>query len=194
MLNHRVYRGQYKTCPHAKVPLSGLRMIHVDYRESPNRKYVNPNEIQEGLKLLNELNLDSEISGILIITPVRSYLLLVFLRIVIYSHIEIPLQYKNQQREFEYQIDRSERKSLTIKASVLTIDQCQGQESDAVILSLVRRPTRFLNLNRLNVALSRVRRRLYVLGDFQDLQDACLNNKDWDGADLLADLLAGCLK
>ena len=87
MLNHRVYRGQYKTCPHAKVPLSGLRMIHVDYRESPNRKYVNPNEIQEGLKLLNEINLDSEISGILIITPVRSYLLLVFLTIVIYSHI-----------------------------------------------------------------------------------------------------------
>ena len=104
------------------------------------------------------------------------------------------MQYKNQQREFEYQIDRGERKGLTIKASVLTIDQCQGQESDAVILSLVRRPTRFLNLNRLNVALSRVRRRLYVLGDFQDLQDACLNNKDWDGADLLADLLAGCLK
>lgn len=104
------------------------------------------------------------------------------------------MQYKNQQREFEYQIDRSERKGLTIKASVLTIDRCQGQESDAVILSLVRRPTRFLNLNRLNVALSRVRRRLYVLGDFQDLQDACLNNKDWDGADLLADLLAGCLK
>ena len=47
-----------------------------------------------------------------------------------------------------------------IKASVLTIDQCQGHESDAVILSLVRRPTRFLNLNRLNVA--RVRKRLYI--------------------------------
>ena len=74
MLNHRVYRGQYNTCPHSKVPLSGLHMVHVDYSESPNRKYVNPNEIQEGLDLLNVLNLDSEISGTLIITPVRSYL------------------------------------------------------------------------------------------------------------------------
>ena len=49
-------------------------MVHVDYSESPNRKYVNPNEIQEGLDLLNALNLDSEISGTLIITPVRSCL------------------------------------------------------------------------------------------------------------------------
>lgn len=51
------------------------------------------------------------------------------------------------------------------KYPVLTIDQCQGQEADAVILSLVRKPTKFLNRNRLNVALSRVRKRLYILVD-----------------------------
>jgi hypothetical protein len=48
---------------------------------------------------------------------------------------------------------------------VLTIDQCQGQEADVVILSLVGKPTRFMNKNRLNVALSRVRQKLYFLVD-----------------------------
>jgi len=94
-------------------------------------------------------------------------------------------QYKNQQREFQYQI---ERQGCTFKTTVLTIDQCQGQEADAVILSLVRRPTRFLTINRFNVALSRVRKKLYVLTDFQDLKDAC-RDSDWECAHLAADLL-----
>ena len=94
-------------------------------------------------------------------------------------------QYKNQQREFEFQLKRQNRAS---EIAVLTIDQCQGQEADAVILSLVRRPTRFLTLNRLNVALSRVRKRLYVLTDFKDLQQACRETK-WESARLAADLL-----
>jgi superfamily I DNA and/or RNA helicase len=51
------------------------------------------------------------------------------------------------------------------RVSVLTIDQCQGQEADVVILSLVRKPTRFLKKNRLNVALSRAREELYLLVD-----------------------------
>jgi len=45
-------------------------------------------------------------------------------------------QYKNQQREFEFQL--KDQKGVS-KISVLTIDQCQGQEADAVILSLVQR-------------------------------------------------------
>jgi superfamily I DNA and/or RNA helicase len=61
-----------------------------------------------------------------------------------------------------------------------------------VILSLVRKPTRFLNINRLNVALSRVRKRLYVLTDFNDLRQAC-RDKDWECAQLAADLLAGTI-
>ena len=72
--------------------------------------------------------------------------------------------------------------------SVLTIDQCQGQEADAVILSLVQKPTRFLNKNRLNVALSRVRKKLYVLVDTASLREACSNSK-WDSALLAGDLL-----
>lgn len=94
------------------------------------------------------------------------------------------MQYKNQQREFEFQL----RNYKHITTTVLTIDQCQGQEADAVIFSLVRKPTRFLTLNRLNVALSRVRKKLYVLTDFQDLRSAC-RDEDWDCARLAADLL-----
>ena len=51
---------------------------------------------------------------------------------------------KNQQCEFEFQLKKQRGVS---KISVLTIHQCQVQEADAVILSLVQRPTRFLNLN-----------------------------------------------
>jgi superfamily I DNA and/or RNA helicase len=40
--------------------------------------------------------------------------------------------------------------------------QCQGQEADLVILSLVRKPTIFLNKNRMNVDLSRTRKELII--------------------------------
>lgn len=72
--------------------------------------------------------------------------------------------------------------------TVLTIDQCQGQEADAVIFSTVQKPTRFLNKNRLNVALSRVRKKLFVLVDKRKLRDACSNNK-WDAALLASELI-----
>jgi superfamily I DNA and/or RNA helicase len=101
------------------------------------------------------------------------------------AHFEMNCQYKNQQREFEYQLKRL---SSVLEVTVLTIDQCQGQEADAVILSLVRRPTRFLTLNRLNVALSRVKKRLYVLTDFKDLEQACRDTR-WECALLASDLL-----
>jgi superfamily I DNA and/or RNA helicase len=72
--------------------------------------------------------------------------------------------------------------------SVLTIDQCQGQEADYVLLSLVQKPTRFLTKNRLNVALSRVRKRLYFVADKQQLRLAS-RNESWDCAPIAMDLL-----
>lgn len=92
-------------------------------------------------------------------------------------------QYKNQQREFQYQL-----KKRDMSFTVLTIDQCQGQEADAVILSLVRKPTQFLNKNRLNVALSRVRKKLYILVDKRNLKAACRNSR-WESAPLASDLI-----
>lgn len=71
MLNHRVYGGQYNTCPLASVPLSGLHMVNVPWSESQFRKYVNPNEVERGISMLEKLVLDYDISSTLVITPVR---------------------------------------------------------------------------------------------------------------------------
>lgn len=108
-----------------------------------------------------------------------------FTVVLILSYTPSPMdQYKNQQREFQYQM-----KHRTLSCTVLTIDQCQGQEADAVILSLVQKPTMFLNLNRLNVALSRVRKKLYVLADKDDLEEACRDSRLGKSASLLGDLI-----
>lgn len=73
---------------------------------------------------------------------------------------------------------------------VLTIDQCQGQEADVVILSLVQKPTMFLNRNRLNVALSRVRKMFYLLVDKDQFQQASNSKSSWECKLLARDLLA----
>jgi len=160
ILNTRIYNGSYNTCPSANVPHLGLNVVHIPEDPNPRRKYVNSNEIDRGLELVDELSLDHRISNILIITP-----------------------YKNQQREFQYQMRKK-----GMSCTVLTIDQCQGQEADAVILSLVRKPTQFLNKNRLNVALSRVRKKLFVLVDKHSLRAACANPR-WESAHLASDIL-----
>jgi superfamily I DNA and/or RNA helicase len=84
----------------------------------------------------------------------------------------------------QYEFERNGFKDI----SVLTIDQCQGQEADSVLLSLVQKPTRFLNKNRLNVALSRVRKRLYFVADKQQLRLAS-RNSSWDCSTIAIDLL-----
>jgi superfamily I DNA and/or RNA helicase len=84
----------------------------------------------------------------------------------------------------QYEFERNGYKDI----AVLTIDQCQGQEADHVLLSLVQKPTRFLNKNRLNVALSRVRKRLYLVADKHQLRVAS-RNSSWDCAPMAIDLL-----
>ena len=69
----------------------------------------------------------------------------------------------------------------TLSRWEIKIVQCQGQEADAVILSTVQKPTKFLTKCRLNVALSRVRKKLYVLIDTHKLRDAC-DNHSWETA------------
>jgi len=57
-----------------------------------------------------------------------------------------------------------------------------------VILSLVQKPTRSITKNLLNVALSRVRQKLYVLVDKRELLTAAVNSP-WEGAGIAKDLL-----
>jgi superfamily I DNA and/or RNA helicase len=101
------------------------------------------------------------------------------------------LQYKNQQREIQFQLKRaSQRSPINVPEDrILTIDQCQGQEADVVIFSLVQRPTRFLTKNRLNVALSRTKKELIILGDRNDFRNAS-QNEGWDCKFLAQDILS----
>ncbi len=73
ILNSRVYKGLYNTCPQANVPLNGLHVVHVDEDPNPRKKYVNSNEVEKGLHLFDRFSLDHRIDDILIITPVRLY-------------------------------------------------------------------------------------------------------------------------
>lgn len=70
ILNVRIYKGDYNTCPSANVPHLGLNVVDVPGDPNPKRKYVNSNEIEIGLELIDELSLDDRIRNIMIITPV----------------------------------------------------------------------------------------------------------------------------
>ena len=98
-----------------------------------------------------------------------------------------PFQYKKQQRELQFVFRREGQKFEAIP--ILTIDQCQGQEADIVIISLVQKPTRFLTKNRLNVALSRVRKKLFFLVDKGEFAWQLVMNSSWECSLLAKDLL-----
>lgn len=70
MLNTRVYKGYYKTCPTSNIPHKGLRVEHVQRDPRPRKKYVNAYEVRRGLELIEELDCDDRIASILVITPV----------------------------------------------------------------------------------------------------------------------------
>jgi superfamily I DNA and/or RNA helicase len=53
--------------------------------------------------------------------------------------------------------------------SCCTIDGCQGIEADTVVFSFVRMALFVVDSHRLNVAFSRARKRLYLVGDFAQL-------------------------
>lgn len=70
------------------------------------------------------------------------------------------------------------------------METCGGQEADAVILSLVTKPNPYLTINRFTVALTRARKKLFVLTDFSAFHEAS-RDRNWDCAGLASDMLAG---
>jgi len=72
ILNIHIYKGSYVTSPNASVPSVGLKVINVLEEYHTNRKYVNNAEVDQGIALIDELNLEDHISSVLIITPVSS--------------------------------------------------------------------------------------------------------------------------
>ena len=99
--------------------------------------------------------------------------------------IRFCLQYKKQQRKLQFAF---KKRGYGDAFPILSIDQCQGQEADYVFLSLVQKPTRFLNKNRFNVALSRVRKKLFLLTNKKEFQEAA-KNSTWECCLIAKDLL-----
>jgi superfamily I DNA and/or RNA helicase len=83
---------------------------------------------------------------------------------------------------------------------VATLDSYQGREQDIVILSLVRCSTKinsfdanwykfFLDIKRLNVALSRAKKRLMIVGNLEQLMEVKKNREQIHGFDVAEKLL-----
>ncbi|CAN6478121.1 unnamed protein product [Victoria cruziana] len=91
------------------------------------------------------------------------------------------LQLKCLQREFEEVLKSEEGKDLYIN----TVDAFQGQERDVIIMSCVRASNHGVgfvaDIRRMNVALTRARRALWVMGN----ANALMQSDDW--AALIAD-------
>jgi hypothetical protein len=80
--------------------------------------------------------------------------------------------------------------------AIATLDSFQGKEKDIIILSLVRSPQGveyadaewyrfFLDIRRLNVALSRAKRRLFIIGDIERILQIQKNRETLDGFTVL---------
>ncbi|XP_022980920.1 uncharacterized ATP-dependent helicase C29A10.10c-like [Cucurbita maxima] len=85
------------------------------------------------------------------------------------------LQLKCLQREFEEVLNSEEGKDLYIN----TVDAFQGQERDVIIMSCVRASSHGVgfvaDIRRMNVALTRARRALWVMGN----ANALMQSDDW---------------
>ncbi|XP_047315951.1 helicase sen1-like [Impatiens glandulifera] len=85
------------------------------------------------------------------------------------------LQLKCLQREFENVLNSDEGKDIYIN----TVDAFQGQERDVIIMSCVRASNHGVgfvaDIRRMNVALTRARRALWVMGN----ASALMKSEDW---------------
>jgi len=110
------------------------------------QKIFNRDECNIVLRVINELDMTTEKeTSVAVITP-----------------------YRHQVYELRNFIKTTQANSLTI--SVDTVDGFQGKESDIVIFSLTRTTgsRRFLaDVRRLNVALSRARDRIFIIGNLK---------------------------
>ncbi|XP_037459597.1 uncharacterized ATP-dependent helicase C29A10.10c-like [Triticum dicoccoides] len=132
--------------------------------------YQNVHEAQFALRLYEHLQRLVKVNGgkkasVGIITPYK-------------------LQLKCLQREFEEVMNTEEGKDIYIN----TVDAFQGQERDVIIMSCVRASNHGVgfvaDIRRMNVALTRARRALWVVGN----ASALMQSEDW--AALVADAKA----
>ncbi|MGD1915751.1 MAG: AAA domain-containing protein [Phycisphaerales bacterium] len=97
------------------------------------------------------------------------------------AKIMVLTAYREQERMIARAIENLELGSAPITVESCTLDSCQGREADYVLLSLVRnKPTPFFdNPKRWNVALTRAKRGLFIVGDIDAyLKDAQKRKSD----------------
>jgi hypothetical protein len=117
--------------------------------------YSNPEEVQAALDVVLELGCQPA-------SAAKSVLVITF-----YRGQDVALR---RAMEHSGLLERASAGSDGGSLRVLTVDQAQGSEADVVVLSCVRsnasRSIGFVsNANRMNVAVSRARERLVVIGD-----------------------------
>lgn len=108
-----------------------------------------PNQVGEGFSLLNP-------------REVQTVELLLKYEVLDHSDVLIISPYSAQVREL--------KELPSGQVSVRTIDSSQGIEAKIVIVSLVQMSQFPLDMRRLNVALSRARDRLYIIGSLDELK------------------------
>ena len=69
LLNARIYNGQYNTCKNCKVPHQGFRFVDVPFKANRQRDYVNNNEVDIVIQLVQQLKENGE-DSVMILTPV----------------------------------------------------------------------------------------------------------------------------
>lgn len=103
--------------------------------------------------------------------------------------------YRNQNALMERLVDHLLEKHpdlfVNLRVEANTVDSCQGHEADLILLSLVYedRQTEFMrSLNRMNVALTRARSRMVILGNLPPkTREGVLNPEDASLLDRLGD-------
>lgn len=91
------------------------------------------------------------------------------------EHVSIMVltAYKEQKRLLDREVESMDLAGQPITLETCTLDSCQGKEADFVLLSLVRdRASNFLdNPKRWNVALTRAKKGLFIVGDINAYLD-----------------------
>ena len=158
-------------------PLMGINIKGTEQSRSADHSYSNPDEAEAAVKQVKLLT----ISGLL---P---------------SDIGVIAAYSAQVREIKQQLHESGIEQAH-EVTVNTVDAFQGGEREAIIVSLVRSNSRassgFLTIpdegpRRLNVALTRARKRLVIIADWETLGNrASHRDPDESCAELYRELAA----
>ncbi|KAH9119960.1 hypothetical protein AeMF1_007644, partial [Aphanomyces euteiches] len=143
------YNGRVTTAPsvvEARSRSKPFRFVHVDgEEEEENYSFFNQSEIERVIEIVKGERLrHSQLS------------------------IDVICFHKPQSQYMQSALNRE-----GLEVDVITVDAMQGREADVVVLSCVRTDNKigFLrNPNRLNVAISRVKEALYIVGHLPTLR------------------------